>query len=419
MKKKASIVILIIFLLSIFCSLPAIAQVTAIKAGKLIDLENGKVSNNAVIIIENKIIKSLGLNVPIPAGAEIIDLSDMTVLPGLFDCHTHVCENIRANGINSLSFESSNVFDTTLDRALVGVMNAKSFLETGFTTIRDVGNAGEFADIALKKAINNGIIPGPTMLVTGKIISPTGGQYHVNYDYFDYPKRDYIYADTHDEMVRAIRKNIYFGADWIKIIIDDQRYVYTAEDIGFIVKEAGNAGVKVAAHAVTERGAMNSIEGGLESIEHGFIMSDKALRLAKEKGVWLCGTDFSKEVWEVYRAPQMYSVIVDRLKRAYKIGVKMAFGSDLVFKIPGYDRGQAALTLLTTWVDAGIPPLDILRAMTTDAAEMLDLKNSRGIIKPGAFADIIAAPDNPLEDIFSLRNVKFVMKNGKVYKNVK
>ncbi len=419
MKTKRVFCFMSILLFTLLLTSVSFAQITAIKAGKLINPSLAAVQENVIIIIEKSDIKDIGKDLKIPEGANILDLSDMFVLPGLFDCHTHLCEMIPKDGNLGNSFRVHYLRNTTVDRALQGVECARSFLEAGFTTIRDVGNAGNYADVALKLAINSGKFPGPNTLVTGKIIAPMGGQHKNNFEHLDEPLIDYIEADTKDEIVKGIRQNVHLGADWIKIIVDDQRYIYTAEDIRFIVKEAANAGVKVAAHCVTEKGARNAIEGGLASIEHGFFMSDEALKMAKENDVWLCGTDFSKEVWEVYGAPGFYPIIVDRLKRAHKIGVKMAFGSDLVIKVPGFDRGQAALTLLDTWLDAEIPPEDILRAFTVNAAEMLDMSNIRGILEIGKKADIIAVPENPLKNIKTLRDVKFVMKNGEIYKNVK
>jgi imidazolonepropionase-like amidohydrolase len=239
----------------------------------------------------------------------------------------------------------------------------------------------------------------------------------MNFENLRYPDIDYIEADSREEMVKGIRQNLHLGADWIKIVIDDQRYIYSVDDVRFMVEESAGAGVKVCAHCVTEKGVRNAIEGGLASIEHGFVMSDEALKMAKEKGVWLCGTDFSKEIWDVYGGRPWYPKIVDRLKRAYKMGVKMAFGSDIVVEVPGHTRGSAALTFIDTWLEAEVPAADILRAMTTDAAEMLDMAKIRGNIKEGMKADIIAVPENPLENIKTLRDVKFVMKDGKVYKH--
>jgi imidazolonepropionase-like amidohydrolase len=409
-------ILLSIFILLFIGSFVNAAQVKVIKAGKVIDPEAAEVLENALILIKGDTIKKIGSDLEIPQDAEVIDLSKYTVLPGLFDCHTHLCMMVPLNNTKGFGFLAYYLIYTTADRALIGVENARTYLEAGFTTVRDVGNAGDYADVALKRAIQQGRFPGPNTLVTGKIIAPLGGQLHMNYENLRHPDIDYIEADTREEMVKGIRKNLHLGADWIKIVIDDQRYIYSAEDIAFIVEESARAGVKVCAHCITEKGARNAIEGGLASIEHGFIMSDEALKMAKEKGVWLCGTDISKEVWDVYGTRRWLPRIIDRLKRAHKIGVKMAFGSDVVVAVPGHTRGSAALTLLDNWLEAEVPAVDILRAMTTDAAEMLDMGKIRGNLKEGMKADIIAVPENPLKNIKTLRDVKFVMINGKVFK---
>lgn len=394
----------------------AAGRLTAIKAGRVIDPSTGTALPAQIILIEGRLIKSMGPDVKIPKEAEVIDLTAMSVLPGLMDCHTHVCEMISGAGGFQLNYQSHYLVDTTLDRALQGVDNLRSFLDSGFTTLRDMGNAGEFADIALKKALRKGLIEGPNLLVSGKIIAPFAGQNVVTYDDPDYARRDYLYADSRDEMRAAVRTNAHYGADWIKIVIDDQRYIYTADDVRFLVEEAANAGLRVAAHTLTERGVRNAIEGGVATIEHGFTMPDDVLEAAKAKGIWLCGTELSKEAWAVYGAGEIYGRVIDRLKRAHRIGLPMAFGSDLIVDIPGFRRGPAALTLLQSWLDAGVPAPDVLRAMTSDAARMLGLEKRRGAVKAGFVADIIAVAGDPLKDILALRSVRFVMKDGVVHK---
>ena len=207
-------------------------------------------------------------------------------------------------------------------------------------------------------------------------------------------------------------------------MVDDQKYIYSPEDIKFIVDEAGRAGLKVAAHCMTEQGARNAILGGVASVEHGFRMSDETLQLAKKNNVVLVGTDFTEKAAEYLGLPpdialKFHNVFLDRLKRAYKIGVTMAFGTDSFFAVPGETRGTIAISYLDTYTEAQIPPLVVLQMMTTNAAGLLGVDKTRGSIKPGMYADIIATDQSPLVDLNTLKNVRFVMKNGVVFKSSK
>ena len=393
------------------------AQITAIKAGKLINPENGTISVNQIILVEGNTIKSIGSNITIPSGAAIIDLSKHTVLPGLFDAHSHLCHNVKP--------AQSQLFNTletpTAYRAILGVANARAMLESGFTTVRDVGNNGNYADTSLMLAIDRGIVPGPTMINAGRIIAPFGGQFYIQPERRGISEPEYFFADTKDELKKAIRENIHFGARVIKIVVDDQRYIYSVDDIKFVVEEARSAGLKVAAHCGTERGARNAAEAGVASIEHGIQMSDETLQLAKRNNVVLVGTEFTVKLAEYLGLPpeqaqEFHAIYVDRLKRAYKIGVPMVFGSDAFFDVEGEDRGKQALSVIDSFVEAGVANKDLLRYMTTDAARLLGVDSRRGAIKIGLRADIIATPENPLENIQTLKKVSFVMKNGKVFK---
>jgi imidazolonepropionase-like amidohydrolase len=306
-------------------------------------------------------------------------------------------------------------------RAILGVVNARAMLESGFTTIRDVGNNGNYADTSLRRAIEEGLVPGPTMINAGRIIAPFGGQYHLQPERRELIAPEYLVADTRDEMRKAIRENIHFGAKVIKIVVDDQEYIYSVDDIKYIVAEAASAGLKVAAHCMTERGARNAAEGGVASIEHGFRMSDEALQIAKRNNVVLVGTDFTEQAAEYLGLPppvakQFHAIFIDRLKRAYKIGVTMAYGTDTFFAVEGQTRGTLAISFIDSFIEAGVPAKDTLRIMTTNAARLLGVDKQRGAIKVGLAADIVATPENPLDNLLTLKQVSFVMKNGKVFK---
>jgi len=394
--------------------LPA-PQLTAIKAGKLVDPETGLTSANQIILIENKTIREIGPNVKIPAGARIVDLSKSTVLPGLFDAHTHLCLSVQPKR-DAGNYYLTTLFDTTAYRAIQGVSNGQAMLASGFTTVRDIGNAGNYADTDLRVAIENGIVQGPTVVNSGVIIAPYGGQFHLQPEKKELATPEYLFADTRDEMRKAIRQNIHFGAKFIKIVVDDQQYIYSADDIRFIIAEAHASGLKVAAHCWTRAGAHNAAEAGVDSIEHGYQMTDEDLQLAKKNNVTLVGTEFTEKVTLALGSPWDHKNWVDRLRRAYKLGVNMAFGTDVDVELPGETRGTLAIDYISSWAEAGVPAADTLRAMTTNAAKLLGVEKERGSLKPGMAADLIATPENPLDNIQTLRKVSFVMKDGAIVK---
>jgi imidazolonepropionase-like amidohydrolase len=399
------------------CAIPMRGQVEpdthvyAIKAGKVVDPETGKTAANQVIIVENKRIRDIGANVAIPPEATIIDLSKSTVLPGLFDAHTHLCMTVIPDRDHG-NYYFTTLLDTTGYRAIEGVANGMAMLRSGFTTVRDIGNAGNYADTDLRRAIEAGWVQGPTVVNAGIIIAPYGGQFHLQPEKKDLATPEYLFADTRDEMRKAIRQNLHFGAKFIKIVVDDQRYIYSADDIRFMVEEAHAAHVKLAAHCWTHPGAHNAAEAGVDSIEHGFKMTDEDLQLAKKNNVTLVGTEFTERLSNA----EEHKIWVDRLQRAYKIGVNMAFGTDVDVALPGETRGTLAIEYVRSWVDAGVPAADTLRAMTVNAARLLGVDKERGFLKPGMAADIIATAENPLDNIQTLRKVSFVMKDGAIIK---
>ncbi|HEV7644847.1 MAG TPA: amidohydrolase family protein [Pyrinomonadaceae bacterium] len=396
------------------------SQITAIRAGKVVDPATGTVANNQIILIEGQDIKAIGADVQIPAGAKVIDLSKQTVMPGMMDAHTHLCMNLQHQR-DAGRYYITTLLDSNSMRSIQGTVNAKSMLEYGFTTIRDVGNEGNYACVEVRRAVEQELIPGPTMITAGRIIAPYGGQFHLQQDKQDLGTPEYAFADTRDEMRKAIRENLHYGARVIKIVVDDQRYIYSVDDIKFMIEEAHDAGVKLAAHCWTERGALRAAQAGVDSIEHAVRISDEALAIAKQKGIPIVPIPFTEIDAVLSGEPGSnkesdQKMFADPVRRALKMGVTMVWGPDVIFSTKEYPRGRLSIDTVDNWVEAGIPANIILQALTTNPAKLLGVDKDRGALKAGMKADIVAMADNPLEKITTVKNVTFVMRNGKVYK---
>jgi imidazolonepropionase-like amidohydrolase len=343
------------------------------------------------------------------------------VLPGVIDAHTHLCLDLRLGneGLEGVlrTLLVSTLIDTTAHRAVIGTQMAREMLEAGFTTVRDVGNAGNYADTALRLGIEEGRVVGPTMINAGRIIGPFGGQYHhLQPEQPHLGEPEYLYADTPDEMRKAVRENVRFGAKVIKIAVDDQPYLYSVEDVRTIVAESARAGARVAAHCATDAGARNAAEGGVASVEHGYRASTETLQIMKRKGVVLVGTDFTREQAHAMGMDPYHQLVVERLRRALAVGTTMAYGTDIVYSVPGETRGTLSMQTIDSFAEAGVPPRVLLQAMTINAARLLGVDKERGAIKPGLAADLIATPEDPLDNPGTLKHVVFVMKEGRVVK---
>ncbi len=395
----------------------AFGQTTAIRAGNLIDPATGTVAQNQIILVSDGRIVGVGGNIDAGGADQVIDLSTSWVMPGLMDAHVHLTFNQAPQTMFGLAY----LTESTAFRALRGLRNAQFVLEAGFTTVKDIGNSAEYAARDLRRAIEMGWFAGPTILDAGKIIAPFGGQTQgIPPEQLEFWQHEYIDADTPDEIRKAVRRNIYYGANTIKLVSDNSVYYYTEEEIRTAVTETHNAGLTVAVHVQGGDAARNVILGGADAIEHGFFLSDELLTLMKEHGTVLVGTDFPGNHLAAMGFPgaiETGDLIVDRLARAHRIGVTMAFGTDVVIKLPGMNRAEMGLDYLRVWEQAGIPAPDILKAMTTNAAELFRIQHERGAIAAGQWADIVATPENPLEDIQALQSVHFVMKNGQVVKH--
>src|SRR5438309_506005 len=393
-------------------------SVTVIRAGRLLDPDAGRMLQNQIIVVEGTRIRDVGPNVAIPAGAQVIDLSQMTVLPGLVDAHNHLALTYKTEPENNVYYYTY-VQDSTALRAIQAASNGIQMLAAGFTVVRDLGNNGNYADSALRQAIDQGWLPGPTLVNSGIIIGGMGGQFSptpemVQNHHIVYP--EYLDADTPDEIVKAVRQNILFGAKVIKICVDCKPYGYTADEIRLFIREAAKAGMKVAGHVQTPTGAKNAIDAGIWSIEHGGALNDDLHKQMAAKGIWRAGTETPMGLEGHPVSAQAYQRTVAGLKNAYANNVQSVFSTDADYFVAGKNRGELCLEFLRPWKDAGIPNVDIVRAITINGYKVADIDKTRGLIKTGNFADLIALPGNPLDDVDALKSVQFVMKDGQVFK---
>jgi imidazolonepropionase-like amidohydrolase len=397
---------------------PAPALVTAIRAGRLLDPDGGRVLANQIIVVEGTRIRDVGPNVAIPAGAQVIDLSRMTVMPGLVDAHNHLALTYKPEPENNVYYYTY-VQESTALRAIQAASNGMQMLASGFTIVRDMGNNGNYADTALRQAIEQGWIPGPTIINSGLIIGGMGGQFFPTPEMarehnIVYP--EYLDADTPDEIVKAVRQNVLFGARVIKICVDCKPYGYTADEIRLFIREAAKVGMKVEGHVQTVNGARNAIDAGIWSIAHSTGLNEEMHTLMAQKGIWRAGTDTPDTLAGHPVSPQAYQRTVASLKDAYAKKVPLTFSTDADYYVAGKTRGEVCLEFLKTWQDAGIPPADILRAITINGYKVSQTETTRGPIKAGYMADLIAVPGNPLDDVETLKTVQFVMKDGLVFK---
>jgi imidazolonepropionase-like amidohydrolase len=394
----------------------ATAQVTAIRAGRLLDPEAGTITTGQVILVENGRFTAVGA-ASVPQGAEVIDLSDLTVMPGLVDAHNHLAltyKEVPENNVYYLTY----VLDGTPLRAIQAVSNGIQMLNAGFTIVRDMGNAGDYADAALRRAILQGWVPGPHIVNSGIIIGGMGGQFWPTPEMavqkqIVYP--EYLDADTPDEIVKAVRQNALFGATVIKICVDCKPWGYTVDEIRLFISEAAKIGLKVEGHVQTVEGGRRAVEAGIWSIAHDRGMTDSLHREMARKGIFRAGTETPLTLTG-HTTQARYDVTVRMLRNAWENGVPLTFSTDADYYVPGKTRGEVAIEFIETWKAAGIPNADILRAMTVNGYRVSETESTRGPIRPGLAADLIAVPGNPLASIDVLRTVSFVMKDGRVFK---
>jgi imidazolonepropionase-like amidohydrolase len=398
------------------------ADAVLVKAARLLDIRTGQYTENAAVVIEGERIKEVGtakeLQAHAPKSAKIIDLPAATLLPGLIDCHTHLMARFSRgpDGYILGLATKSQAF-----RALEGAADARLTLYAGVTTVRDVESEGSgYADVALHEAINQGLVEGPRMQVATRAIAAVG-QYNpfgVSPDLRDFPTGAQTISGP-EEARRAVREQIGYGADLIKVYADWQYPTLTVEEMRVIVEEAHKLNRKVAAQATTPEGIFNALTAGVDSIEHGHRADRKDVELMKEKGVFLVPTVGVIDANYTNRAPQFTPEqrkryddflrgIQETVESAKSLGVKIASGYDA----SGAERQGKNAEELIALTRRGLTPLEAIRAATTSAAELLSWQDRVGAVEPGKYADLIAVHGDPLTDITVLRNVKFVMKDG-------
>jgi imidazolonepropionase-like amidohydrolase len=383
-----------------------------------------------LILVRDDKIESIGKAGAVPAGAKVIDLSRMTVLPGLIDCHTHVADGAHGEGDPIFQLQKS-----ASQTVLESVPNARDMLLSGFTTVRDVGVYRALNDVALRDAINKGYIIGPRMFVAGAYITITGGAGAMTGMAPDIVlPLDFRYGEANSpwEVRQKIRLLAHDGVDVIKILSsgavlthgsNPNAQEFTPEELRAAVDEAQQFGLRVAAHAHSPLGIKNAINAGVASVEHATMIDDEGIALAKKHGTYLDMDIYDEEcIQEAGRAghepkdflehdASLGQIQRDNFRKAVNAGVKMSFGTDAGVCAYGTSAKQFAFM-----VKYGMTPMQAIQAATTNAADLLGHPKEVGSIKPGKFADIIAVSGDPLQNIGALENVLFVMKAGKVYK---
>ena len=432
MRYLLSLLVAFTFLSAAVCQTPPSQAVTVIRAGVLIDGKSDQPRRDQVIVVRGSRIESISdaVSAKRPGGATVIDVSRGTVLPGLIDSHTHIF--LQGEDPEHGGYDANILKYPLALRAARATVAARRALEQGFTTLRDVETEGAgYGDVGIKMAIEEGFIPGPRLIISTRAISTTGGYNLEGYaPELDMPKGAQI-VDGPVEARKAARQQLDHGADWIKVYMTHRSWVgkngelvsqptLTLEELKAIVDETHGWRKKVACHAYNGIGLQRALDGGCDSVEHGLEITDAQIAQMVKQGTWYCPTlaayyhDWAPEDTPGGRRDrQRVAVHGVSFQKAVKAGVKIVFGTDM----GGIAWTEPMAQEFPRMTEFGMSPLDAIRSATSRAAEMLEMAGQVGVLAPDAYADIVAVDGDPLRDINALGNVRFVMKDGQVFRN--
>jgi imidazolonepropionase-like amidohydrolase len=451
MKPNRNFLLLAASFFALFSSVEVAAQapapVTLVKAGRLLDPRTGNVLSSAAVLIEDGKVKKVGSLAEVqrdaPTGVKTIDLGNATLLPGLIDGHTHLLLDVVVPPEEESKRHENGKFapplllaivESPVKRAFLGAQMAREDLESGITTVRNLGHSGIDGDTELRDAVNAGRVPGPRILASARKLI-TRGEYVQNLNPAlaeSILKQEFLLIDGPESARQAVRKNVFQNVDVIKVSADEN---LTVPELAAAVEEAHRNHLKLAVHAIDKTAIQTAIDSAADSIEHGNDATDEQLNQMRDKGIFLDLTPTSynhfllrimessvvvsparrsaRDIADA-RHDQLYDQLIQRV---LKSGVKFAAGTDMCWFWPGKTCGQASVTTILNLHAAGVGALDVIRSVTTNAAEMLGWQDKIGAIEPGKFADLVAVTGNPVTDITELERVRFVMKNGEVIRN--
>jgi imidazolonepropionase-like amidohydrolase len=448
-KRPPRLVALFVSALVVSIPLPLLAQasppVTIVKAARLLDPRSGNVLAPAVVEIKGEKIEQVGspAQVTVPPGAKVVDLGSATLLPGFIDGHTHLlldivvppkAESLRHDNGDFAPGLLLAIVESPTKRSFMGAQAAREDLENGITTVRNLGHSGIDGDTELRDAINAGRIVGPRILASGrKLIAEGSYLQNLNPALSDaILRQEFLLVRGTDQARQAVRENIFQNVDWIKVTEGED---ISVAELSAVVEESHRQHRKVAVHAGDTVSIQIAIDAGADSIEHGNGVTDEQLSQMKEKGIFFDLTPtfydgfflkitepgivlppdvHAEEVKRAARGKARYEQLVQRVMKS---GVKFAEGSDMCWFYPGKTRGQASVNTLVKLRAAGMPAMDVIRSITSNAAEMLGWQDRIGMLEPGRFADLVAVAGDPVADISELERVRFVMKGGTVIRN--